>query len=162
MKFSMQPCTFLLANIYISYKKLSGSQKLNLWAKLNILEGSVQPKLGFIIGNQKKGLILVSVSQPNFFSKPKLFFHSFFFKLKFFLFSPTCWGDTSLNKLENKPRSKVSNVWRKIWFQGPSIMKKISLLSVTIFSLLNVVPVMVPVCNRGDTILRHGGLHTDF
>ena len=59
-----------------------------------------------------------------FFFETETFFFNFHFQGSFFFsFFPTSWGDTSFYKLENKPRPskilKVSNVLKKMWFQGP-------------------------------------------
>ena len=85
---------------------MQGVQKGAHSKLISVQRFSVQPKPGFGIRNQNQDAILVFVSEPGFFFRNQNFFSIFFFQASiFFSFFPTYWGDTSLNKLENKSRS---------------------------------------------------------
>ena len=115
------PVKILGCSIFFTYIQSSGlycrvipsySVSSGLW-----LEGfSVRPKFGIGYGIGRK----YRYWSRNFFFRNQNFF------FKFYSFFPNSWGNTSFYKLENKPSTqpfknnlKVSNVWRKIWFQGP-------------------------------------------
>ena len=102
-------------------------------------QGSVTPKFGFGIGNRIQGPISVSVflPKPTLFFQIFLIFSHFFLEYKFISFK--------INQIL-KNDLKVSNFQRKFGFKGPFMMEKQYLmLSVTRFSLLNVVLVLVTV-----------------